>query len=276
MDATRPGAERLAAIALVAVGAVVMLAPFYFMFVFATHARAEIFQLPPPLFFGHSFADNVVILLKKIPFWRNLGWSVYVATMSTALTLFFCSMGGYAFAMYEFRFKKPLFTLLLGMMMLPSFLSMIPTFVVMDALSWIDQPRALYVPSAANAFGIFLMRQFISASVPRELVEAARMDGCGEFRIYRSIVLPLLGPALSVLALVTFIASWNNFVGALVVMRTTEMYTLPLALRSMQSPVNTEWGAMMAGAAIATLPLLAVFVVSSRRLIDGLTATALK
>jgi len=268
--------SRAAAIALMLGGALVMLAPFYFMFVFATQSRAEIFQLPPPLFFGDDLANNVAILLSRIPFWRNLGWSIYIATMSTALTLLFCSMGGYAFAMYEFRFKKLLFSLVIGMMVLPSFLNMIPTFVVMDALGWINQPRALYIPSAASAFGIFLMRQFISASIPREIVEAARMDGCSEFRIYRSIVLPLLGPGLGVLGLVTFIASWNNFVGALVVLRTADMYTLPLALRSMQSPVNTEWGAMMAGAAIATLPLLVVFTFASRRLISGLTAGAVK
>lgn len=268
--------SRAAATALMLGGALVTLAPFYFMFVFATHPRTEIFQLPPPLFFGDGFADNVAILLSRIPFWRNVGWSLYIAVMSTALTLLFCSMGGYAFAMYEFRFKNLLFSLVAGMMMLPSFLNMIPTFVVMDALKWIDQPRALYIPSAASAFGIFLMRQFISSSIPREIVEAARMDGCGEFRIYWSIVLPLLGPGLAVLGLVTFIASWNNFVGALVVLRTADMYTLPLALRSMQSPVNTEWGAMMAGAAIATLPLLIVFTFASRRLISGLTAGAVK
>ena len=267
---------RNGALALVGLGALLMLAPFYFMFVFATHTRTEIFQLPPPLFFGHAFLDNVKILVARIPFWRSLGWSLYVASITTALTLLFCSMGGYAFAMFDFRYKKTLFGMVVGIMMLPSFLGMIPTFVIMDALGWIDEPRALYVPAAANAFGVFLMRQFISTAVPRELVEAARMDGCGELRVYWSIVLPLLGPALGVLGLITFIASWNNFVGALVVLRTSEMYTLPLALRSMQSPVNTEWGAMMAGAAIATMPLLIVFVFASRRLIDGLTAGAVK
>lgn len=273
---TRRKFARWTAIAFVALGAIVMLAPFYFMFVFATHSRTEIFQLPPPLVFGGSLADNIHILTTKIPFWRNLGWSVYVAVIGTALTLLFCSMGGYALVMYEFRYKKLVYALVAGLMMLPSFLSMIPTFIVMDALKWIDQPRALYLPSAASAFGVFLMRQFISASIPKEIVEAARMDGCGEFRIFRSIVLPLLGPPLAVLSLVTFIASWNNFVGALVVLRTSQMYTLPLALRSMQNPVNMEWGALMAGAAIATVPLLIVFAFASRRLISGLTASALK
>jgi multiple sugar transport system permease protein len=266
----------LAAYVLVAVGGLIMLAPFYFMFVFASHSRTEIFSLPPPLFFGDDFLLNVKILTERIPFWRSLGWSLYVALASTALTLLFCSMGGYAFAMFEFRFKQALFLLVMGTMLIPSFLGMIPTFMIMDALSWIDQPRALYIPGAASAFGIFLMRQFISTSIPKDLVEAARLDGCSELGIYWRIVLPLLKPALGTLGLITFIASWNNFIGPLIVMRSPDMYTLPLALRSMQSPVNTEWGAVMAGSAIATLPLLVLFAISSRRLIDGLTAGAVK
>ena len=265
-----------AAYATVAIGAVIMLAPFYFMFVLATQSRTEIFNLPPPLWFGDDLATNLKILTERLPFWRNLGWSLYVALASTALTLLFCSMGGYAFALMEFRFKNALFTLVMATMLLPSFMSMIPTFLIMDALGWIDQHRALYIPGAASAFGIFLMRQFALTAVPRELIEAARMDGCGEFGIYWRIVLPLLKPALGTLGLITFIASWNNFIGPLIVMRSLDNYTLPLALRSLQSPVNTEWGALMTGSAIATIPLLILFAISSRQLIAGLTAGAVK
>lgn len=267
---------RLLAYALVAAGGVLMLAPFYFMFVFATHSRTDIFNLPPPLFFGDHFFENLKILTTRLPFWRNLGWSVYVALMSTALTLLFCSMGGYAFARLEFKFKNGLFALVMATMLLPSFMNMIPSFMIMDALGWIDEHRALYIPGAASAFGIFLMRQFVDTAVPRELIEAARMDGCGEFTIYWRIVLPLLKPALGTLGLVTFISSWNNFVGPLVVMRSIDQYTLPLALRSLQSPVNTEWGALMAGSAIATVPLIILFALSSKQLIAGLTAGAVK
>jgi multiple sugar transport system permease protein len=185
-------------------------------------------------------------------------------------------MAGYAFALMEFRFKKPLFTLVMATMLLPSFMSMIPTFLIMDVLGWIDQHRGLYIPGAASAFGIFLMRQYALSAIPKELVEAARMDGCGEFAIYWRVVLPLLKPALGTLGLITFIASWNNFMGPLIVMRSADNYTLPLALRTLQTPVNTEWGALMAGSAIATLPLLALFVVFSRQLIAGLTAGAVK
>ena len=265
-----------AAYVIVGVGALVMLAPFYFMFVFATHSRTEIFSLPPPVWFGDDFLNNLKILTDRLPFWRNLGWSLYVALASTALTLLFCSMGGYAFALFEFRYKNALFALVMGTMLLPSFMNMIPTFMIMDALGWIDQPRALYIPGAANAFGIFLMRQFVATSVPRDLIEAARMDGCSELGIYWRIVLPLLKPALGTLGLITFIASWNNFIGPLIVMRSPENYTLPLALRSLQSPVDTEWGALMAGSAIATIPLVILFMLSSRQLISGLTAGAVK
>ena len=269
-------AGRWAAYGLVGGGALLMLAPFWFMFVFATHSRTEIFSLPPPMWFGDDLLANLRILGEKIPFWRNLGWSLYVALASTALTLLFCSMGGYAFAMFEFRFKKALFALVMGTMLLPSFMSMIPTFMVMDALGWIDQPRALYIPGAASAFGIFLMRQYVLSAVPRELIEAARMDGCGELGIYARVVLPLLKPALGTLGLVTFIGSWNNFIGPLIVLRSPENYTLPLALRSLQSPADTEWGALMAGAAAATLPLLVLFGLASRQLIAGLTVGAVK
>jgi multiple sugar transport system permease protein len=268
--------SKLVAYLFVGVGALIMLAPFYFMFVFATHTRTEIFSMPPPLWFGSALLENMNILTEKIPFWKNLGWSLYVAIASTVLTLLFCSMAGYAFALMEFKFKNFLFAWVLGTMLIPSFMNMIPTFMVMDLLGWIDEHRALYLPGAAGAFGLFLMRQFASTAIPKELIEAARMDGCGEFAIYWRIVLPLLKPALGTLGLVTFIGSWNNFIGPLIVMRTADNYTLPLALRSLQSPVNTEWGALMTGSAIATIPLMILFAISSRQLIAGLTAGAVK
>lgn len=275
---TRPTlpTSRWLAYALVGAGALLMLAPFYVMFVFATQSRTDIFSVPPPLWFGDDLLANLRLLGERIPFWRSVGWSLYVALMSTALTLLFCAMGGYAFAMFEFRFKRPLFALVLGTMLLPSFMSMIPSFMVMDLLGWIDEPRALYLPGAANAFGIFLMRQYARSAVPKELIEAARMDGCGELGIFARIVLPLLKPALGTLGLIAFIGSWNNFVGPLIVLRSPEHFTLPLALRLLQNPVDTEWGALIAGAAVATLPLIALFMLASRQLIAGLIAGAVK
>jgi multiple sugar transport system permease protein len=264
---------KLAAYALVGIGALIMLAPFYFMFVFATQSRTDIFNVPPPLFFSDELLNNILLLTTRLPFWKNVGWSLYVGLMSTALTLLFCSMAGYAFAMLEFRFKRALFALVMATMMVPAFMNMIPTFMVMDALGWID---TLYLPGAASAFGIFLMRQFAASTVPKELLSAARIDGASELGIYWRIALPLMKPALGTLGLITFISSWNNFMNPLIVMRTAENYTLPLALRSLFSTTSTEWGALMAGSAIATLPLIVLFVISSRQLIAGLTAGAVK
>jgi len=272
----QPNASYLIGYCIIGVGALLMLAPFYCMFVFATHTRAEIFQLPPPVWFGDAFLDNLTLLVERIPFWHSVGVSLYVALVSTVLTLFVCSIGGYAFAMYEFKFKRFFLAIVIATILLPPFMTMIPTFMVMDTLNWFDQPRGLYLPAAANAFGIFLMRQYISSAIPKELLDAARIDGCGEFRIYWSIVLPLIMPALGTLGLVAFINSWNNFLSPLIVMQSMDMYTLPLALRAIQSPVNTEWGAVMAGTALSVLPLLVMFAFASNRFIEGLTAGATK
>ncbi len=278
MSAYNPNrkAGTLTAYVIIALGAVIMIAPFYFMFTFGTHPRDEIFKMPPPLLPGWAVPMNWGLLMRRVPFPRNFMWSVYVSVLTTGLTLFFCSMAGFAFAMYDFRYKKQLFAVVLGTMLIPPFLGMIPTFMIMNALGWIDTHRALWVPGAAGALGIFLMRQYISSAIPKELVEAARCDGCSEWRIYWNVVLPLLGPAMGTLGLITFIGSWNNFISPLIVLRSVEKYTIPLALRSMQDPQNTPWGAVMLGAGLAVLPLLILFVFSSRRLIAGLTAGALK
>lgn len=262
---------------LVGLGGVVMLAPFWFMFVFATHTNNEILSVPPPMWFGSAFFDNVRLLIEKLPFfWRNLGLSFFVATSVTVLNLFFCSLAGYAFAMYHFRFRETLFAVVMGTMMLPGFLFMIPTVLIMSWVGWMNDVRALIVPGAVGAFGIFMMRQFIGSAIPKELVEAARIDGCSEFGIFWRIVLPLTTPALGSLGLITFIGNWNNFAGPLVIMRDMEMFTVPLALRALQGTGQVPWGAISAGSAIAVLPLMVLFVIASRRLIEGLTSGAVK
>jgi multiple sugar transport system permease protein len=261
----------------IGLGALMMVAPFYFMFVFATRPQGEILDMPPPMFFGWSIEANWNLLLKRLPtFWWNFGYSVYVSFLSTGLQLFTCSLAGYAFAMYEFRFKKQLFAVILATMLIPPFLGMVPTFLVMKALGLLDKHVALWLPGAVGALGIFLMRQYISSAIPKELIEAARSDGCSEFRIYWNVVLPLLGPALGTLGLISFIGSWNNFLGPLIVLRDIEKFTLPLALRALQDPQNTPWGAVMLGASAAVLPLIVLFVFTSRRLIAGLTTGAIK
>lgn len=269
--------DKLVAYIIVSIGAVIMIAPFYFMFIFSSHSNTGILSVPPPIFVGDYLVENFNTLLEALPyFWHNLGLSLYVAIVVTLLNLLFCSLAGYAFAMFEFKYKNFLFMSIMATMMIPPFLGMIPTAMIMSTIGWMNDTKALIVPAACGAMGIFMMRQFISSSIPKELIEAARMDGCGEFKIYYRVVVPLIKPAFGTLGLITFIASWNNFMGPLVVMNDMKMFTIPLALRALQGTGQVPWGAVSMGAAIAVLPLLILFIISSRRLIDGLTAGAVK
>ncbi len=257
--------------------AVLTIFPFYSMFVWATHGRDTIFSAPPPLWFGDDLQRNHEALLEQLPFWRNMWNSIYVAVMATVTTLFFCSLGGFGFAMYSFRGKNWLFTVLLVTLMIPPLLNLIPYFLIITFLGWIDTFRALWVPGMANAFGIFLMRQFFASSMPKELMDAARIDGASEPRIYWSIALPLIKPGLATLGLLTFIGSWNNFLGPLVVLQNENTFTIPLALRRLQGLGQTiDWGAVMFGSALGVVPLLIIFFIASRQVIEGLTQGAVR
>ncbi|OYT86726.1 MAG: sugar ABC transporter permease [Burkholderiales bacterium PBB6] len=265
------------ALVLVLAGGLLMLAPFYLMFVFATHTDSAILSLPPPLWFGDALPDNLRTLMTALPTLpQNLGYSLYVALAITALNLFFCALAGHAFALMDFPGREPLFSAVLATMLLPAFLGMVPTVMTMSELGWMNTHRALIIPGACGAVGVFMMRQYVGAAVPHDLLDAARLDGCSEFGIFWRIVLPLVAPALGTLGLITFIGSWNNFIGPLVILSDTELYTLPLALRSLQSTGQTPWGALCAGAAMAVLPLMLIFMLASKRLIEGLSAGAVK
>ena len=250
--------------------------PLYWMNILGTHNTSEIYSSPSPLWFGDDLRANYDSMLDQVPFWRSAWNSVYIAVMATVTTLFFCSLGGFGFAMYDFRYKNVLFGFVIATLMIPAALNIIPYFIIAKLLNWIDQARALWVPGMASAFGIFLMRQFIASSIPRELMDAARIDGASEFRIYWSVVLPLVRPALGTLGLITFIGSWNNFIIPLIILKQDETYTLPVTLRNLQGLYSTDWGAVMLAAALTVLPLLIVFVFASRQVIEGLTQGAVK
>ncbi len=256
--------------------AIITILPFYLMFVWATHDRSTIFAAPPPFWFSDQLGRNLEALTQDVPFYRNMWNSIYIAVMATVTKLFFCSLGGFAFALYEFRGKKLLFGIVIASLLLPSLLNIIPHFLVIDLIGWLDTPRALWVPGMADAFGIFLMRQFIASTISRELMDAARIDGASEFRIFRSIAVPLIRPGMATLGLLTFIGMWNSFMGPLVLLRSRDTYTLPLALRSLQGLVSTDWGAVMVGTALAVLPLFIIFFLASRQVIEGLTAGSVK
>ncbi|GEM86235.1 MAG: carbohydrate ABC transporter permease [Thermaceae bacterium] len=267
---------RLGGYILLILGGLLTVAPFYFMFVFATQQRSEIFGFPPPLWFGEHFWSNYQILLQKIPFWRAYWNTFYLAFMITITTLFFCSLAGFGFAMYNFRWREQLFGVVLATLLIPAILNLIPFYLLIYQIGWINTPKALWVPAMAGAVGIFMMRQYIVAAIPKELVDAARIDGCSEFQIYWRIVLPLIRPALGTLGLITFIGAWNKFADVNVIMRTQETKTLPVVLRTLQGATDVEWGAIMAGTALLVAPLLLVFALAARQLMEGLTSGAVK
>ncbi len=270
----KPG--RLTTALLLILMAIITVLPFYLMFVWATHDRSTIFTAPPPFWFSDKLGSNLEALTQDVPFYRNMWNSVYIAVLATVTKLFFCSLGGFAFALYEFKGKKLLFGIVIASLLLPSLLNIIPHFLVIDLIGWLDTPRALWVPGMADAFGIFLMRQFIASTISRELMDAARIDGASEFRIFWSISVPLIRPGMATLGLLTFIGMWNSFMGPLVLLRSRDTYTLPLALRSLQGLVSTDWGAVMVGTALAVLPLFIIFFLASRQVIEGLTAGSVK
>jgi len=259
--------------------AILTLFPFYLMYVLMTHSATDIFSAPPPLWFGDNFMSNYNALLEAIPMWRNLLNSVGLGLIATFTTLVFCSLGGYALAMYDFRFKRVLFGIIMATFLIPALLNLIPFAIIIRFFNWFNHPLylALWVPGMASAFGIFMMRQFFASSMSKELMDAARVDGATEFRTFWSISLPLVRPGLATLGLLTFIGSWNNFLFPLISMNKRELFTIPLALRSIQGTADTiDWGAVIFGTAFAVTPLIIIFFIASRQIISGITQGAVK
>ncbi|MFP4510452.1 MAG: carbohydrate ABC transporter permease [Spirochaetota bacterium] len=259
--------------------AVLFFFPFYYMFIIASHPRSTIFAMPPNIWFGGELLNNLrqlLVVQQHIPYLQNYLNSVIIAVVSVAAVLFFCTMGGFALAKYEFKFKKYVFFFILSTIAFPPFLNIIPFYRMMATFGWINQWRALIVPGMANAMGIFLMRQFLEESIPNDLLDAARIDGLNEFRILVRVVFPLAKPGMGVLAIITFIGSWNNFMGPLVLIPARARTTLPVALNTLNNLAFGEFGMIYAGTAMAILPLLIVFFIASKQFIAGLTAGSLK
>ncbi|MBX3143585.1 MAG: carbohydrate ABC transporter permease [Trueperaceae bacterium] len=256
--------------------ALVTLFPFYWVFVLATHAQGDIYSAPPPFWFGDNLAQNYATLTGRLPFLRNIWNSFYIAGLATLFTVITSSMAGYAFALYQFRFKRALFSIIVTSLMLPPLIGIIPYYLIIQTLGWMNTPRALWVPGMVSAFGIFLMRQYIASAVPKDLLDAGRIDGASELRLYWSLVLPIVRPGLATLGLLTFIGQWNSFLTPLLVLNQNHTFTVPVALRTMQGLIQVDWGAVLLGSALAVLPLLVLFAVASRQVIEGLVAGSVK
>jgi ABC-type glycerol-3-phosphate transport system permease component len=236
----------------------------------------EIFAIPPIIISPNSSLNAYVYLQEQ---YNILGivWNTFVIAFSaTVLRLFFCALGGYGFAKFKFPGQGALFAFLLGTMVIPGAVTLVPVYIIMRDLKWIDTFLPLIIPGAANAFGIFFMRQYIM-SVSNELMDAARIDGAGEFTIFWRIILPIIAPGLTSLGLIFFMGSWNDFIGPLIYLKSPEHFTLPLIIRSLIGPVGrTVYDVQMATSVISLIPLLIIFLIFQRRFVEGITAGAIK
>ncbi|GCF11582.1 carbohydrate ABC transporter permease [Dictyobacter arantiisoli] len=250
--------------------------PFYWMIVMATNTTNDIYHVPPILFIGNQLWANFSKVLQNIDFLRNFGNTLLVSTIITVLVLFFCSLAGFTFAKFEFPGRNILFVILLGTMIIPTASSLVASFVIMADFHWIGTFLPLIVPGMVTAFGIFWIRQYSISAIHSDLIDAGRLDGCGHLRLYWSVALPALRPALGFLGAITFINAWNDFLWPLIVLNDAKTYTLQVALAQLNGVYNTDYSMVMAGTLMATLPLIIIFFFGARQFIANISAGALK
>lgn len=260
---------------LLAIAAAATLMPFFWMISTSFKNGGGLFTYPPTWIPRAPTLQWYAQLVREVNFLVHFRNSVFVSVAITVLSLFVNSMAGYAFAKHRFRHRDKIFSFLLATMMVPGQLTMIPVFLLLKKMGFLNSFLGLIVPVCANVFGIFLIRQFMM-SIPNDLIESARIDGCSEFRIYWSVVLPLCKPVLATLSIFTFIGSWNDFLWPLIVMVREDGYTLPVALANLNGQHPTDFGLLMAAATVVVLPVLVVFLAAQKYVIRGIATTGLK
>lgn len=263
-------------IALLVLGLLLMIGPFVWMLLGSLKTQRELIAVPPTILPEAPTLDNFSNLLRRLDFARFFFNSAFVAIVVTLCNLLFCSMAGYALAKLRFFGRRPVFGLVLATLMVPSSVTLVPLFVLMAKLGLVNSYASVILPFAAGAFGVFLMRQFMHA-IPDDLLDAARIDGASEWRIFRSIVLPLLKPALATLGIFQFLATWNNFLWPLVALTDERMYTLPVALATFAVGQNkADYGLLMAGSVVLVAPIIVIFLALQRHFTQSVATTGLK
>ena len=276
MTRTRTPLGRWWLYAVLTVALVAVVAPFAWMILGSFKSEGELRQAPPTWWPHTASLDNYAHLFSRLDFGTYFTNSVVVAVAVTAGNLLFCSMLGYALAMLDFRGKRFIFLAVMTTLMIPGVVTFVPLFVLVANAGLIDTLPGLILPFLVSPFGVFLMRQFI-LGLPRDLLDAGRVDGAGELRIFWKIILPLCGPALATLGILTFLGSWNNFLWPLVVAQSEDRYTLPVALALYSTGQNsTNYSLLLAGATVVIIPILVVFLIFQKRFIEGIATTGLK
>ncbi|WP_156289838.1 carbohydrate ABC transporter permease [Oceanobacillus salinisoli] len=257
-------------------GIFISLFPFFWMVVMATNETSAVYSVPPKLTFGTELFNNIIEVFESTNFIGSFMNTVFVSVVATVLKLFFASLAGFAFAKFHFPGKNFLFFFLLATMMIPSQLSLVPNFIVMETLGWLGTFKALIIPDMASAFGIFLIKQYAEEAIHNELMDAGRMDGCNTFRLYWNIALPILRPILAFFGMVTFMGVWQDYLWPLIVMTDTSKFTLMIELAQLKSLYATDYALVMTGSVLATIPLIIVFLLFSKQFIAGIADGAVK
>jgi multiple sugar transport system permease protein len=259
------------------IAAALFVLPVVLIFITAFKPDAEIvhYQGVLPQQWTTENFDHVLGSPEEIPVFRWLFNSLFISTMVTLLVLTVASLAAYALARLNLPGKRWVFAAIVATLMVPGQILLVPVYLILNWLGWLDTPWALIVPAGAGAFGVFLLYSFFRG-IPKELEEAAALDGCSKLGIYWHVVLPLSKPALATLAIFTFIGSWNDFLGPLVFLDSVEKYTLPVGIAMFQTSYYTEYGLTLAASVVCTLPIIAAFLLFHRHIIRGISLAGLK
>lgn len=275
-DDTRVRTGRALTLAALTAGLVLVIAPFAWMLLSSFKTNAEIRRSPPTWWPDEPTLSNYVELFQRLDMGTYTFNSLFVAVTITLGNVVFCSMVGYALAKIDFPGRRALFAVVLGTLMVPGMVTFVPLFVLVSNMGMVNTYAGMILLFLVGPIGVFLMRQFI-AELPDDLIEAARIDGAGEVRIFFQVILPLTGPAMATLGLLTFLGAWNNFLWPLVVAQTEDMYTLPVAVALYSIGQNaTQYGLLMAGAVVVVMPILLLFVLLQRYFVQGIATTGIK
>jgi multiple sugar transport system permease protein len=258
---------------LLALGGIIMIFPFVWMIATSFKQPWDVYNLsiipPEPTFY------NYIRLFRGSSFPRWFLNSFIVGLLVTFSVLFFDSLVGYTLCKFNFKGKRVIFILILSTMMIPTEMLIIPWYIMSNKLGWVNSYWGIMFPGMMTGFGTFLMRQFFQ-SVPDELLDAGRIDGLNEFQLWWKIAMPLVKPAISALAIFTFLGNWNAFLWPLIVTSQTELYTLPVGLAFFSGEFQTEWEMVMTGASVATIPVLIVFLIFQKQIVEGISLSGLK
>lgn len=266
---------KIAMYAFLLIGLIISLFPFYWMVIGATKTSGQILSIPPSLTPGTHLLENMKSLNESMQIGRVIWNSIFISFTSTFLSVLIASMAGYAFSKFNFKGKSISFFIILCTLMIPFQVTLIPLFEIMVNLNWLNTYQAIILPSLASPFAIFLMKQNLG-TVPDSMIEAARIDGAGEFKIFFSIILPTMRPAIAAVSIFLFMSQWNSLLWPLITLKTTEMSTLPVALSGLVGLARIDYGQVMLGTTLSIIPILIFFLVFQKNFVSGIMGGSIK